>query len=393
MHGFNRLDVFPKFDRQFEREARRRTAAGGLFSIITVVIVLLLIVSEINYFFSVSEKHEMQVDPDIGGGLQVSIDLVVHRVPCSVLTVTAIDAFGGVAPDSVHNIEKTPVKHMKDTLSQPVSTTETPELGPCPSCYGAELMPKQCCRTCQDVMVAYAQKGWQFDILDTSFKQCAEDREKLMHIQSLEEGCRLTGTLNVPRVAGSLHILPGRMSYFHGQPMFDSMPSFTSHLNLSHTFHQLSFGEQFPGQLNPLAGSSHIRSSDSTKKKQANGRFSYFLKVIPTQFESRSLLLGLSSSVHSYQYSATKHFVARVAQPHDNKEGQAELHPGIFIAFEISPIKVNVRREHPYPSVTHLLLQLCAVCGGVLTVAGIVDSLFFHGVGKIEKIRQRHKLM
>lgn len=37
--------------------------------------------------------------------------------------------------------------------------------GYCGSCYGAEERPGQCCNTCDEVRLAYRNKGWGLDSL------------------------------------------------------------------------------------------------------------------------------------------------------------------------------------------------------------------------------------
>ena len=39
----------------------------------------------------------------------------------------------------------------------------------------------------------------------------------------------------------------------------------------------------------------------------------------------------------------------------------------------------------------HFLLQLCAIGGGVFTVMGLVDALFYHGSIKIKRKMQMGK--
>lgn len=390
------LDIFPKFDRQFEHEARQKTVTGGIFSIACIFIIILLTIGELQFFLSVVETHEMLIDPNVQGDLTIRLDLTVHHVPCSILTVTSIDAFGGISGDFDSKIEMEAVKkdNSKGNVGNTFSTSQisTSKSEECGSCYGASD-EGVCCRSCDDVRRLYMQKGWYFDIFNTAFTQCHEEVSKLKMIEGMNEGCRLKGSISFPRVAGTIHILPGRFVYAMGRKQFDPLLSFTKHLNFSHSIEELSFGEYFPGQLNPLVNSTQIRGSleVSDRKKQANGRFSYFLQVIPTTFERRSLIFGSSYTIDSHQYSATQHFIPSTTGMTENQESHNAkeiVYPGVAIAFELSPIKVHIRQQHPYPSVTHLVLQLCAVCGGVFTVAGILDSLLFHGIKKVHHLRK-----
>lgn len=398
MKRINKLDLFPKFDQQFENDARQKTATGGVFSVATVVIISILIISEVKFFFTVVEQHEMIVDPDVGGDMHITLDVTLFRIPCDILTIASVDSFGGVSLESAHSLKKESKKRELDAEDQmPEETTGVPidYNATCPSCYGAGD-PGACCHTCDDVRRAYEKRGWMFDVRNPSFIQCGSDLIKMKHVDGLKESCRIHGSLTVPRVTGSIHILPGRFFHANGQQIFDPMHSFTAHLNLSHAFTELNFGTYFPGQLNPLDGSEHVRGGvgrRSGKKKQANGRYSYFLQVIPTRYESRSLLFGAHSALESNQYSATQHFVPSTMDsehPEENAStsNQPKLHPGIVISYDLAPIKVHIRRQHPYPSITHLFLQLCAVCGGVLTVAGLLDSIMFHGVRKVKNMRK-----
>ena len=79
-----------------------------------------------------------------------------------------------------------------------------------------------------------------------------------------------------------------------------------------HIIHHLSFGDEFPGQINPLDNSEvsfllfnqrffnqeifqHIH-------KEANLAWHYYLKVVPTEFRSLN-----GSRVKTNQYSVTRH--------------------------------------------------------------------------------------
>ena len=46
----------------------------------------------------------------------------------------------------------------------------------CGLCYGAANPNQPCCNTCNEVIKAYQDKGWGYDIKD--FKQCNENNGK-----------------------------------------------------------------------------------------------------------------------------------------------------------------------------------------------------------------------
>lgn len=407
MQRLRQFDVFPKFDRKFEADARQRTAIGGIFSLLSIAVILLLLIEELRYFASIIEHHEMYVDPVMGGDLAIQLNVTFHRVPCDLISMDAQDAFGVYAD----NVEPKTVKTRVDAVTdQAISKARsilnegkvmTKAIDPdgaekenCPSCYGAERLPGDCCHTCDEVRLAYERKGWQFNVDDISVEQCAEDRVRLASLAASSEGCNLYAAFSVSRAAGNIHFIPGRIYHGIGLRMQDVMSATISQLNLSHTIHTMEFGERFPGQKNPLEGVALIRGADALNPEAVSGRFSYFLKVVPTTYQRRSLLTGLQTVVESNQYSASHHFTSSEDpadssnHPKNPAKGLSRLIPGVFISYDLSPIKVVVQREHPYPSFAHFLLQLCAVCGGVLTVAGILDALLFHGVRRWRKIRE-----
>lgn len=53
--------------------------------------------------------------------------------------------------------------------------------------------------------------------------------------------------------------------------------------------------------------------------------------------------------------------------------------------FELSPILVQLSETRR--SFTHFLTGICAIIGGVFTVAGMVDGAIYHGLRKLQKGR------
>lgn len=342
----------------------------------------------------------MYVDPVLGGDMQVTVNLSFYRVQCDLMTLDSIDAFGVYA----HEVEEKTIKtrvdavtllpissarpivdHKKSTVAptDPNNTTQAA----CPSCYGAEGFPGECCKSCEDVKMAYLRKGWQFDVDDISVTQCAEERLHMASILSVSEGCNIFARFRVARVTGNIHFIPGRVFHSLGRHLHDFTGRVVSQLNLSHVIHKLEFGQPFPGQANPLDGARQVLGATPGSQEPVSGRFSYFVKVVPTRFQKTGLLLAAGSSVESNQYSVTQHFTPREMKETKKGEKVHDIAPGVFITYDLSPIKVDVYRRHPYPSVVHFLMQLCAVCGGVLTVAGLLDTILYHTLRRWNRAR------
>ena len=196
-----------------------------------------------------------------------------------------------------------------------------------------------------------------------------------------------------------------------------------SRYNVSHHIHSLSFGVHYPNRVNPL---------DDAKAIVVNGSgvFQYFVKVVPTTYKYAD-----AHSVDSCQYSVTDQFKSA----HDPSKGF--VLPGVFFIYDISPIMVRrpvaacpasqtllcpafpVSGAHPGshsvspPSLslsmlvvltrtqrsltklaqigcplrpiaqvkftekrttfTYFLTSLCAIVGGVFTVAGVLDAAIY----------------
>ncbi|CCW65535.1 unnamed protein product [Phytomonas sp. EM1] len=408
VQGFRRFDLFQKFDRKFEVDARQRTILGGLFSVISLIIISVLIVSETRYFLSSRTTQDMLVDSTVGGDMPISLNLTFHRIPCDFLVINSIDALGvhmdhitakavkrRVEPDTTRPIGEAARIPNDAAFQNPSREVGNPK---CPSCHGAELYEGHCCFTCDDVRNAYEQRRWRFDVKNPTFVQCVAERMRLAAALLAKEGCNIRVELSVARVPGVLQFIPGELhTTFLGLPRIDLGDEGFQTLNLSHAIHHLEFGESFPGQINPLTGIEQIRGreTDTGAKRFVNGRFSYFVKVVPTRYEATSLLFSTSTITDSSQYSVTHHFTPSLNSKVTQKEGDSakpeaagRVIPGVFISYDLSPIKVHIMRSHPYPSFVHFLLQLCAVCGGVFTVAGLIDAMLYHSVRKLKKQRE-----
>ena len=168
------------------------------------------------------------------------------------------------------------------------------------------------------------------------------------------EGCNIEGWLEVPRVAGNFHFAPGK-SFQHAHLVMTNVLTFTMEKwNVSHTIKKLSFGETFPGLTNPLEGT--VKTL-----KTGTGMYQYYTKVVPTEYNYRN---GRKSIV-SNQYSATQHFRTITSI---TSKGL----PGLFIFYDISPIRVRIEEESQ--SFTTFLTSLCAIVGGVFTVMSLLDQ-------------------
>ena len=427
MQSLRRLDIFPKFDSRFEQEAREKTAFGALLSLVAIVMALLLAIGELRYFLSVENRHELYVDAtSVDKRMVININVTFHHVPCDLISIDAIDSFG----EFQKNLDKQTVvsrvaadgtligeadKIVNSGKKEDTSSETVDEHGnkvKCGSCYGAELIPNQCCNSCEEVRVAYERRQWTFDINDVSFAQCARERLLAAARRSAHEGCNIASEIHVKRVQGNIHFIPGRAFKHLGMHLHDVGSKELKDLNLTHTIHTLAFGAGYPGLVRPLDGQTRAsllpEGYEREKKYQSHegpsqgngalamflgerledqsigrafggGKFQYFVKVVPTLYER----LGGYETLETNQYSVTEHYAAVKADQN--------FIPGVFIIYDLSPILVHIYEARPYTSTAHFLLELCAIIGGVFTVAGLVDATLHHGARQVRRKMQLGK--
>jgi hypothetical protein len=183
------------------------------------------------------------------------------------------------------------------------------------------------------------------------------------------EGCSLSGSVVVPRVPATLRFVPARRD---DAPRPDVLPALhvrhALYLNVSHRLRHLSFGTYFPGQTHPL---------DGTERTFANGTAEarYMIHVVPTSYHALNRTV-----LHSSLFSVTEH-----ARPLHWESAGAAL-PGVFLSYDISSLKVELT-EARGASVLRSVARICALVGGVHTVAGMVDKVVYYSTAFVQKQR------
>ncbi len=353
--------------------------------------ILFLFFSEFAFYLSTEIVPELTVDTSRGEQLQINVDFVFPRLPCAYMSLDAMDVAGQQQLDIEHNLYKRRLTPDGQAVDAPVEKesalgTERAPLPPppsspaagdaaaaaaCGSCYGAEARADQCCNTCEEVREAYRLKGWSFSSPD-DIEQCKREHFSENLQAQKNEGCHVWGHMMVNKVAGNFHISPGKSFLTLGQHVHDAKLFGDVKFDLSHTIQSLSFGLVFPGAVNPL--------DNVTKVADVNAgvaMYQYFLKVVPTVYENLN-----GERISTNQFSVTEHF-RTLPPPDHNQPGHEHAMPGVYFIYDISPIMV--RYEERRKSFTHFLTGVCAIIGGVFTVAGIVDSLIYHSLRSFKK--------
>ncbi|EGG17141.1 endoplasmic reticulum-golgi intermediate compartment protein 3 [Cavenderia fasciculata] len=321
--------------------------------------------------------HELFVDTTRGEKLRINMDVVFHHLPCAFLSLDAMDVSGDHQFDVAHNIFKKRLSptgmpiadaspQREDTINKRVPAGNENDKVDCGSCYGAEDPSRgiSCCSTCEEVRTAYQKKGWSIQEY-SGIAQCVREGFTKNIVEQNGEGCQVYGFINVNKVAGNFHFAPGKSFQQHHMHVHD-LQAFKGSFNLSHSINRLSFGNDFPGIKNPLDGVTKTEMVGS-------GMFQYYIKVVPTLYE------GLNGNrISTNQFSVTEHY-RLLAKKDEEPSGL----PGLFFMYDLSPIMMKVSEQGK--SFASFLTSVCAIVGGVFTVAGILDSMIYKTTKNLKK--------
>jgi hypothetical protein len=305
-------------------------------------------------------------------------DLTFPHLPCSWLSLDAMDISGEVELDVDHDV----YKRRLDPGGKPFTgETHKQAIGPknkpafsreevlahkegCGSCYGASANASHCCATCDDVREAYKAKAWSLPDPQT-VKQCHDEEYYASLRDQAAEGCHLWGVLRVARVAGNFHVAVGKSYTLGGAHYHDLAPIAGLDLDLQHTVAALQFGPPFPGRHSPLDGTAVSRDAARARGGKP-GQVQYFLKVVPTSHTAGG---RGGKTTWSSSYAVTEHVRAPTATAADP--------PGVFFFYEMSPLRVATTEARP--PFLHFVTSVCAVVGGVWSLSSLVDAAVYRG--------------
>jgi len=399
--GLKGIDAFGKTT----EDVKVKTRTGAFLTLISACIILAFTTIEFFDYRGVGVDTSIVVDRSRGQKLSVKLNVTFPHVPCYLLSLDVMDISGEQQRDISHNIIKkrltktgvdVPGQRGGDLRNEIDKLAEKRGSGYCGSCYGGVPPESGCCNTCEEVRQSYSDKGWSFGNPD-EIEQCVQEgwSEKLK--DQAEEGCNVSGRIRVNKVIGNINISPGRSYQTNSRYFYDIVPYLKdeNHIHdFSHIVHEFYFmaddeynptkskiGKEMRKRMgideNPLDG----YEATTTKPQYM---FQYFLKVVSTQFRKLD-----GKPINTHQYSVT-HF-ERDLMKGVNEKGEQGVYthhglmgaPGAFFNFEISPILV-VHAE-TRQSFAHFLTSTCAIVGGVLTVAALLDSILFAAGRKLKK--------
>ncbi|KAL2232008.1 UNVERIFIED_CONTAM: Endoplasmic reticulum-Golgi intermediate compartment protein 3 [Sesamum indicum] len=276
------LDAYPKINEDFYS----RTLSGGVITLASSIVMFLLFFSELSSYFLIHislsleifmplrlylnavTETKLVVDTSRGERLRINFDVTFPALPCSIVSLDAMDISGEQHLDVRHDIIKKRIDAHGNVIETRPDTIGAPKIERplqrhggrlehnetyCGSCYGAEATDDDCCNNCEEVREAYRKKGWALsdpDLID----QCKREGF-LQKIKDEEgEGCNVYGFLDVNKVAGNFHFAPGKSFQQSNVHVHDLLAFHKDSFNISHRINRLAFGDYFPGAVNPLDG-------------------------------------------------------------------------------------------------------------------------------------------
>jgi len=186
------------------------------------------------------------------------------------------------------------------------------------------------------------------------------------------EGCNIYGYMIVKRVPGNFHVSAHAHAnlltlFFADKPM-----------NLSHVIHNLSFGDRQETEfyfdeagINPLKNSQKIVYELNANEAKS---YEYYVKIVPMTYQKLD-----GNILDSFQYVANSNDIL----------GRYAI-PAIYFRYDMSPISVKFIKKNK--ALSHFLVQLCAIIGGVFTVLGLFSAIVNSSLRQIMKKAEIGKL-
>lgn len=358
MRAIKKLDLY----RKVPRDLTEPTLSGAAVSCCTVTLAIYLFIAEFTVLVQRRWDSEMFIDESkTEEKLQINLDITLAAMPCELLSFDAQDVMGSHEVDAHGNLHK-------DRLTSKGDLIATEEIKS--SHFGASSTLSR----------------------HYSFGYGNQDVDAIKKSLGSGEGCRIRGFVKVNKVPGNLHL----STYSHSF-LFGSLYQETRNLNISHRINHISFGvdadisfvkTKFKGTgiVSPLDGVSQIHEKSPPKEKPTDrdrfafyggsvdsAIFEYYTKVVPTTYIPLD-----GKNVNVYQFTANS-----------NKIVNQQM-PSLYLRYDFSP--VTVRYTETKESISHFLVQICAVVGGIFTVAGILDSVLHKSIVHLAKKAQIGKL-
>mmetsp|Transcript_71590 Transcript_71590/g.165562 ORF Transcript_71590/g.165562 Transcript_71590/m.165562 type:complete len:348 (+) Transcript_71590:40-1083(+) len=336
--------------RKVPRDLTEPTLSGAAVSCCTVYLALYLFLSEFFVFVQRRWESEMMiVESKTEEKLQINLDITLPAMPCELLSFDAQDVMGSHEVDAHGNLFKERLTSKGDVIAREEIKG---------SHYGASSTLTR----------------------HFTFSYDNQDVDRIRKMIHSGEGCRVAGFVRVNKVPGNVHLSTYSHSY-----LFGSLYQETRNINISHRINHISFGtdddisyviRHFKGTgiVSPLDGVSQIVMDQKNPNGYGDSAiFEYYTKVVPTTYIPLD-----KPPLHVYQFTANSNKIAN------------QQMPSLYLRYDFSP--VTVKYQETREKLSHFLVQVCAVIGGIFTVAGVLDSLLHKSIVHLAKKAQLGKL-
>ena len=246
--------VYPKA----EEEALTHTSSGASLTLLTLVLSTLLFLSELYTYLAASYTHSIHVDTSLAHRIPITFNISFPHLQCSLTSIDVMDVSGEVQVDAHTDIYRTRLSAGGVKIGQPFT----------------------------DLHVEGSGGGTEHRV----------DRRG--------EGCLVSATLAVNKVAGNVHIALGA-SHAHdtaanqqaggGKHMHMFQLPEVMHFDASHRIIDFRFGPTIPTAIYPLDDTTAAISPPYT-----SAHFQYFIKIVPTLYTSAA-----NETTRTQQYSVT----------------------------------------------------------------------------------------
>jgi len=346
MKAIKRFDLY----RKVPRDLTEPTVSGAAVSCCTVFLGLYLFISEFFVFVQRRWDSEMFIDESkTEEKLQINLDVTLPNMPCELLSFDAQDVMGSHEVDAHGNLFKERLTSKGDFIAREEIKN---------SHYGASSTLTR----------------------HFSYSYDNGDVYRIRNMIHSGEGCRVKGFVKVNKVPGNVHLSTYSHSY-----LFGSLYQETRNMNISHKINHVSFGvdedigyiqKHFKGTgiVSPLDGVSQVVTEKKTGAYIDSAIFEYYTKVVPTTYVPLD-----RPPIHVYQFTANS-----------NKIMNQQM-PSLYFRYDFSPVTVQYKETRE--SFSHFLVQVCAVIGGIFTVAGVLDSVLHKSIVHLAKKAQFGKLV
>merc|ERR1719327_798378 len=184
-------------------------------------------------------------------------------------------------------------------------------------------------------------------------------------------GCRIHGEILVGKVTGNFHVALGKAKVFNGKliHVFNFSDAQEKGFNTSHHIHHLTFGEQVHDMKPTLAGTAKIVNHGAFM-------FHYYVDLVPTLYTASD-----GTIVYTHQYAITEQHKSVMSN------GKFVGLPGVFFVYRFSPFMVQ--KMNKVKPMSHFLVSVCAIIGGVFTVTGMLDSVLYKSYMGLKRVSRQ----